>query len=184
MRWLRPGGGAALLLALSAVWLWASGVNIAPDAVTRATRGYNTFAGELAFLTDGLTPDNSERAGVFAWPTKGNLIFQFAAPRSVTGLRLRVGADAGSYGAFAYLGAEFGESGQTETTDESLVADAYDFDFQADTWVNLIFSAVTETDYIELMTQSGAEFYEIEILAAAPEPTVVRALSWGQIKQR
>ena len=184
MRWLRPGGWTALLLALSAVWLWASGVNIAPDAVTRATRGYNTFAGELAFLTDGLTPDNSERAGVFAWPTKGNLIFQFAAPRSVTGLRLRVGADAGSYGAFAYLGAEFGESGQTETTDESLVADAYDFDFQADTWVNLIFSAVTETDYIELMTQSGAEFYEIEILATAPEPTVVRALSWGQIKQR
>ena len=83
-----------------------------------------------------------------------------------------------------HLGAEFGANGQTETTDESLVADAYDFDFQADTWVNLIFSAVTETDYIELMTQSGAEFYEIEILATAPEPTVVRALSWGQIKQR
>ena len=184
MRWVRPGGWAALLLVLSAVWLWASGANIAPDAVTRATQGYNTYAGELAFLTDGLTPDNSDRAGVFAWPTKGNLIFQFDTPRSVAGLRLRVGADAGSYGALAYLGAEFGESGQTETTDESLVADAYDFDFQADTWVELIFPAVAETDYIELMTQSGAEFYEIEILAAAPEPTVVRALSWGQIKQR
>ena len=67
---------------------------------------------------------------------------------------------------------------------ESLVADAYDFDFQADTWVDLIFPAAAETDYIELMTQSGAEFYEIEILSAVPEPTVVRALSWGQIKRR
>ena len=71
MRWLRSGGWAGLLLVLSAVWLWAAGANIAPDAVTRATQGYNTYAGELAFLTDGLTPDNSDRAGVFAWPTKG-----------------------------------------------------------------------------------------------------------------
>ena len=159
-----PGGWAALLLALSAVWLWASGANIAPNAVTRATQGYNTYTGELAFLTDGLTPDNSDQAGVFAWETKGNLIFQFETPETVAGIRLRVGSDAGSYAVLAYLGAKYGKSGQTETTDEALVADVYDFDFQPNTWVDLTFPADTVTDYIELVTESGAEFYEIENL--------------------
>ena len=182
MRRLWIWGWAALLL--SAAWLWAAGTNIAPDAVTRATRGYNTYTGDLAFLTDGLTPDNSDRAGVFAWPTKGNLVFEFDAPRTVGGLRLRVGSDAGRYAAIAYLGAEFGESGQTETVDGAMVADVYDFDLQSDAWVELVFPPDTVTDYIELITESSAEFYEIEILTASPEPTAVRALSWGQVKRR
>ena len=182
MRWLWLGGWATLLL--SSAWLWAAGANIAADAITRATQGYNTYSGKLAFLHDRLTPDNSDLAGVFAWETKGNLTFQFETPQTVAGLRLRVGDDAGSYAAFAYLGAKYGESGQTETTDEALVADVYDFDSQPNTWVDLTFPADTVTDYIELVTESGAEFYEIEILSAAPERTAVRALSWGQIKLR
>jgi hypothetical protein len=40
------------------------------------------------------------------------------------------------------------------------------------------------TDYIELITQSGAEFYEIEILSTVPAPTQVMAISWGQVKHR
>ena len=178
--WTRILAGSLLL----AAWLWASEVNIAPDAVTRATQGYNTYAGELTFLTDGLHPDNSEQAGVFAWPTKGNLIFQFEAPCPIAGLRLYVGADAGAYSAIAYLGVRFGESGQTETGDgTTMVADAYNIDQQPDTWVELAFPPETQTDYIELITESGAEFYEIEILSAS-EPTAVQAVSWGQIKRR
>ena len=164
--------------------LGAAEVNIAPDAVTRATQGYNTYEGELGFLTDGLYPGNSDAAGVFIWPTKGNLVFQFDEPQRVSGLRLNVGENAGSYAAVAYLGAQFGESGQTETAGAEMVADVYDFDFATNTWVELPFPPNTETDYIELITESGAEYYEIEILTIAPEPTVVKAGSWGKVKRQ
>ena len=79
-RWV---AGWSVLLA--AAVLSASGSSIAPDAVTRATEG-NSYTGQLDCLTDGLTPDNSDGAAVFAWPTKGNLVFQFDAPRPVDGL--------------------------------------------------------------------------------------------------
>ena len=120
--------------------------------------------------------------GVFAWPTKGNLIFQFDTPRQISGIRLYVGEDAGSYGMIAYLGAEFGESGQTETGDATMTADAYNADFQPNAWVELSVPPDTETDYIELITESGAEFYEIEILASGPGPTPVKVTSWGELK--
>lgn len=169
---------------LVAVAIGAAEVNIAPDAVTRATQGYNIYEGELALLTDGLYPGNGDAAEAFVWPTKGNLIFQFDAPHPVAGLRLYIGEDAGSYAAVAYLGATFGESGQTETAGAEMVADVYDFDFVANTWVELDFPPDTETDYIELITESGAEIYEIEILTVAPEPTVVKAGTWGEIKRQ
>ncbi len=98
------------------------------------------------------------------------------------GVRLRVGADAGTYAAIAYLGVEFGESGQTETGDGKMVADVYDFAFEAQTWVELEFPPDTQTDYVELITEAGAEFYEIEILSSATPGTEVRPLSWGQVK--
>ena len=175
-------GKILILSVLAAAGLGAAEVNIAPDAVTRATQGYNTHEGELAFLTDGLYPDNSDAAEAFIWPTKGNLIFEFDAPHEVAGVRLYIGSDAGSYAAVAYLGATFGESGQTETAVAEMVADVYDFEYVPNTWVEMAFPADTETDYIELITESGAEIYEIEILTAAPEPTGVTAESWGGIK--
>lgn len=170
---------------LAAAGLGAAEVNIAPDAVTRATQGYNTYEGELAFLTDGLYPGNSDAAEAFIWPTKGNLIFQFDGPRQVAGLRLYVGEDAGGYAAVAYRDARFGASGQTEMpAGAEVVADVYDYEFAANTWVDLTFPPDTETDYIELITESGAEIYEIEILTIAPESTVVKAESWGGIKRQ
>ena len=168
---------------LSVTWLWANPVNIAPDAVTRATQGYNNYEGELSYLTDGLYPDNSDQPGIFSWSSKGNLIFQFEEPRQVASLRLCIGGDAGSYVAIAYLGVRFGESGQTETGDGGMVADAYNMDFQSDTWVELAFPQETWTDYIELITESGAQIYEIEILIPGTEPTAVPQASWGWVKR-
>ncbi len=175
---------AWLLFILPVAWIWASQINIAPDALTQATRGYNTYEGELAYLTDGLYPDNADRPGLFVWPTKGNLIFQFDTPRPVVELRLCVGADAGSYAVIAYReGAEYGDSGQTETAHGAIFIDVYNSDFLANTWVEIPLPPGTETDYIELMTESGAEFYEVEILTAGSLPTPVPELNWGQIKR-
>jgi hypothetical protein len=175
-------GGIWLLLTATCLGAGQAG-NIAPDAVTQATQGYNSHIGELAYLTDGLHPDNSEAAALFAWPNKGNLVFQFGEPRLVEGLRLRVGEDAGSYAAIAYLGARLGESGQTETAEGMMVADAYNQDFSAGVWVELDFPPGTQTDYIELSTESGAEFYEIEIRVPQSSGTEVLEATWGVVKQ-
>ena len=93
-------------------------------------------------------------------------------------------ADAGSYAVIAYReGAEYGDSGQTETAHGAIFIDVYNSDFLANTWVEIPLPPGTETDYIELMTESGAEFYEVEILTAGSQPTPVPELNWGQIKR-
>ena len=179
-----PGdlGRVLIWTILVAAALGAAEVNIAPDALTQATRGFNTFEGELAYLTDGLYPGNSEMAGALTWPTKGNLVFQFDAPRSVVGIRLAIGENAGRYLVMAYLDARFGKSGRTEMPPGAqVVADAYDSDLAANTWVELAFPPGTETDYIEVITESGADIYEIEILTVVPEPTVAEVEWWGGI---
>lgn len=174
--WAKGGWG---ILAATCLWAGQSG-NIAPDAVTQATRGYNVYEGEIAYLTDGFYPDNNESSALFVWPNKGNLIFQFEEARAVEGVRLCVGSDAGAYGAIAYLGATLGEDGQTQTDGAVMVGDVYNQEFVADTWVELRFAETVEADYIEFITESGAEFYEIEILT--PGPTQVFSPSWGQMK--
>ena len=176
-----------ILMSVVAVGLWAgfaltSEDNIAPDALTRATQGYNTYEGELAWLSDGLYPENSDEPGVFIWPNKGNLVFQFDEPRAVRGLRMRVGGDAGAYEAWAYRNAEFGEDGQTVGRDMEVLADVLNDEFAENAWVELLFERGVETDYIEVSTAGSAELYEVEILKA--EQTQVWQPSWAGVKMR
>ena len=178
-----PGRALVAFLFLGA-WLGADQVNIAPDAVTRATEGYNEYEGDLAYLTDGLHPGNHEDAGAFVWPSKGNLIFEFEEARPMAGMRIYVGDDAGYYWIAAYRGAFFGETGQTNAAEAVLVADVNALDQQANTWVEVAFPPESEADYIEMQTQSSAAFYEIEILQPAADPSAVRAVSWAGVKLR
>jgi hypothetical protein len=175
----RMSWGLLALVALGA-FAWASERNIAPDALTRATQGYNQYEGELNWLSDGIYPDNNAGASAFVWPNKGNLVFEFAAPYKVLGLRLRVGADAGLYQVWAYRNAEYGEDGQTAGADMEVLADAVNDQFVEDAWVDLFFERAVETDYIELSTSQGAELYEVEILGT--EQTAVWQTSWADIK--
>ena len=168
---------------LVAAGLGATDVNIAPDAMTRATQGYNEYEGDTAVLTDGLYPGNGDEAEKFVVNNKLNLTFQFDEPHLIAGVRLYVGEDSGAYQAFAYLGATLGDNGQTEVGEGAeLVADAVDFEFETNTWVDLTFATPAEADYIEFSTESGAEIYEIEIFAPGEESTAVEARSWGEVK--
>ena len=169
-----------LALVILVAFAWASERNIAPDALTRATQGYNQYEGELRWLSDGVYPDNNSGASAFIWPNKGNLVFQFDAPYRVLGLRLRVGADAGLYQVWAYKNAEYGADGQTAGANMEVLADAVNDQFAENAWVDLLFERAVETDYIELSTSQGAEFFEVEILGA--EQTAVWQISWADIK--
>ncbi|MEW6749615.1 MAG: hypothetical protein AB1505_01380 [Candidatus Latescibacterota bacterium] len=168
---------------LVAAGLWAASANIAPDATTHATQGYNVYEGDVAVLTDGLYPGNAADPGTFTWASKGNLVFQFEAPRTIERLRLFVGEDAGRYVAVAYRGAVFSEGGQTDASAAEFVADAIDLSMAQNTWVELVFPAGTQADYLELSTESGATFYEVEILGVDGEGTPVLPASWGTLKR-
>ena len=158
--------------------------NLAPDAVTRATQGYNIYEGDMAYLADGKYPGNSDAPGAFTWLNKGNLVFTFVQHEEIVKLRLFVGEDAGAYQATAYRGARFGEDGQTRTAGATVVARAENFDFVTNDWVELIFPTGTKTDYIELATNQGATFYEIEILGTEGNITRVESYTWGGVKAR
>ena len=173
----------AILVGIAgAGWVRAAGPNIAVDAVTRATTGYNQYQGKLADLTDGADPDNASDPGAFRWPNKGDLIFQFNHPRRVDGVRIYVGEDAGAYQVTAYLGAEYGRNGQTVLENAVILAKAHDFSFRKHGWTDLLFAESVETDYLELATESGAVFYEIQILGSGKVRSSVDRTSWGHIK--
>jgi len=178
------GAAGALLLACAAA-VAGTGVNIAVDATTAATRGYNQFEGDEAALTDGLYPGNSDGATTFAWPNKGNLTFHFEEPRQVSGLRVYVGENGGGYQATAYLGACLGADGQTDASQAVVVADTVNFDFAENAWAELPFPPETTADFIVLATESGAVFYEVQILSdAAGGPSAVMPATWGAAKLR
>ena len=152
------------LLLLSGCFLLEESANLAPDAVTRATQGYNEYEGEIGYLVDGLYPGNGSTGEPFVWPGKGNLTFQFEQLRLIAGLRLYVGGDGGVYEVTAYQGAYLDEEGQTETSQARAVGDAANFELVENAWVELGFEEPVEADFIELATESGAIFYEVEIL--------------------
>lgn len=158
--------------------------NLAPDAVTRATQGYNVYEGDIAYLTDGKYPGNSDAPGAFTWPNKGDIVFTFPRPEEIAKIRLFVGDDAGAYQATAYQGAMFGADGQTLTGGATVVTRVENSDFVTNDWVELTFPAGTKTDYIELATNQGAIFYEIEILGPDGSATGVEPYTWGEVKKR
>jgi hypothetical protein len=177
-------GAAAWTLLMLAV-VTGSEVNIVLDATTAATRGYNQFEGSVAYLTDGLHPGNSDVAEAFVWPNKGSLTFQFEEPRQISGLRVYVGGNGGAYQATGFLGAFMGDDGQTDASQAVVAADTVNFDFAENAWAELPFPPETVLDYIELSTESGAEFYEVEILhGVADGSTAVEQTSWGATKAR
>lgn len=141
--------------------------NIAPDAVTRATQGYNEYEGEIGHLVDGLYPGNGPMGEPFSWPGKGNLTFHFEQLQLVAGLRLFVGADGGVYQVTAYQGAYLDEKGQTVTSQARAVGEVVNFELVENSWVELKFEKPVEADFLELATEAGAIFYEVEILTAS-----------------
>lgn len=168
MRGFRTSRGvrscASTLVLLVLVLSCRSPHNIAPDAVTRATEGYNSREGDPVVLTDGRYPGNDPQSVAVRWPVKGNVTFALPKPVHLKLLRLYVGPDAGAYQAVVYQGAYY-ENGQTITDEAEMIAEVQETGFQTNTWVTLPFPSGTVTDYIELAIDQSATLYEIEIIA-------------------
>ena len=170
------GIGGILLVGV----VWATGLrNVAPDAVTKATEGYNFYTGELATLTDGKHPDNDESPEIFQWGNKGILVFELPEPVSISEVRVRVGENAAPYIATFYLGAKLGAGGQARDPEGERKGILENYEFRTHQWVSLKPESPVMADYIELEVMNGPEMYEVEILIDPIQPS-----SWGLVKAR
>ncbi|MFH1006490.1 MAG: hypothetical protein V1800_03165 [Candidatus Latescibacterota bacterium] len=171
--------------------VWAIGLlNVAPDAVTKATEGYNLFTGELASLTDGQYPGNDASPGMVQWGNKGFLVFELPEPAVISEVRVCVGGNAAPYEATFFLGAKLGPDGQARVPEGEKVGEGVNYnytDYSVDPtygWETLKPEIPPVTaDYVQLSTESGPEIYEVEIWVE-DGTTAVRKSSWGGVKFR
>ncbi|OPX25550.1 MAG: hypothetical protein B1H02_01200 [Candidatus Latescibacteria bacterium 4484_107] len=174
------GIGGVLLVGV----VWAIGLrNVAPDAVTKATEGYNFYTGDLAYLTDGKTPDNDESPGIFQWGNKGLLVFELSEPVAISEVRVCVGDNPAWYIVTFFLGAKLGPDGQSQDPEGEQKGIVENFDFLTHQWVSLKPESPVVADYVQLETMNGPEMYEVEIWVE-DETTPVRPSSWGLVKSR
>ena len=172
-------GIAGLLLAGV---VWAAGLrNVAPDAVTKATEGYNFYTGELAYLTDGKHPGNDESPEIFQWGNKGILVFELPEPVSISEVRICVGENAAPYAVTFSLGTKLGADGQSKDPEGERKGTVENYDFATHQWVSLKPESPVVADYVELDTMNGPEMYEVEIWVE-DETTPVQPSSWGLVK--
>jgi len=174
-------GGFCLVLAVTGV-VWTSARNVAPDAVTKATEGYNVYRGELAYLTDGKYPGNSDNPGVFQWENKGILVFELPEPVAIAEVRIYVGENPASFIVTLFLGAKLGADGQSRDPEGEQKGCIENYDFVTHQWVSFRPDAPVIADYVQIETIGGPEIYEVEILTE--DGTSVQASSWGFIKSR
>jgi hypothetical protein len=173
------GIGGILLVGV----VWATGLrNVAPDAVTKATKGYNFYTGELATLTDGKHPGNDETPGVFQWGNKGILVFELPEPVAISEVRLYVGDNSAWYIVTFFLGAKLGADGQSQDPEGERKGIVENFDFLTHQWVSLKPESPVVADYVQLETMNGPEMFEVEILVE--DKTPVQPSSWGLVKAR
>lgn len=171
-----------LLVLLASGVVWALGRNVAPDAVTKATEGYNVYTGKLAYLTDGKYPGNDEAPGIFQWGNKGILVFELPKPVLISEVRLYVGEYAASYIVTFFLGATLGADGQSRDPEGERKGIVENYDYVTHQWVSLKPEAPMLADYVQLETMGGPEMYEVEILVE--EGTSIQPSSWGLVKSR
>jgi hypothetical protein len=164
--------------------VWAIGLrNVAPDAVTKATEGYNLYTGELATLTDGKYPGNDESPGIFQWGNKGILVFELPEPMAISEVRVCVGENEAPYIVTFFLGAKLSADGQSQDPEGERKGIVENYEFRTHQWVSLKPESPIVADYVQLEVMNGPEMYEIEIWVE-DETTPVRPSSWGLVKSR
>ena len=181
--WKVKSLSVVLFVVLAGGAAWALGRNIAPDAVTKATEGYNLYTGELTYLTDGKVPDNDEAPGVFQWGNKGILVFELPEPVAISEVRICVGEHAAPYIVTFFSGAKLGADGQSQDPEGERKGIVENYDYVTHQWVSLKPETPVVADYVELETMNGPEMYEVEILIE-DGTTPVQPSSWGLIKTR
>lgn len=169
----------ALLIAAVSVSLAAAEIlaltDITPDAVTMATTR-NPWTGEVAWLTDGRTPDGDPEAPAVRWEWIGLLAVSWPEPVRLAKIRVYLG-ELGRYRVFGYMGGSFDQDGERVGV-ETAVYGRQDLVPAGSTgWCDISFPQEPPVDNISFQVIGGAVVYEMQFLAAdgrAVAPGAVR----------
>ena len=166
------------LLIVSAVL--ARRADLTPDAVTRATT-WNSYEGELSFLTDSETPENNPNAGVFTWPEKGIIVMEFPQATHIGQVRIYTGDNASSLQIGVYLGGRrMDDGGGRDPEGEQKFFHTFT-DVGANEWFSHVFTEALEADNLEIHCSGRTDIYEIEI--NSPEGIGVESTIWSNVKK-
>ncbi len=161
--------------------LSATGRNVAPDAVTRATV-WNRYEGDLAFLGDGKVPPLDADAQALVWQGGGVLVFEWDEALPLEKVRVYIGEIGNNYEVRAYLGGRLDESGAIREPEGVQTARVEDNARVVGQWTEVFFPEGTVADNMELVALGSITFYEVEIYARGEHATAVENADWGRVK--
>jgi len=149
------------------------------DAVTRATE-LNPSVGDIAVLTDGITPDQDAQAAAFSWPVAGFLVVEWPHPVVLEKIRVYLG-DIDRYAYYGYLGGAFNNTGQ-RSGGSTPVYNREGLGPGTEGWFDIPITATAPIDNMGIQFTGGATLYEIQFIG--PEGTAVQPATLGLIKRR
>jgi hypothetical protein len=149
------------------------------DAVTMATT-HNVWMGEMAWLTDGRTPDTDSEAQAVQWVWIGLLAVSWPDTVRLETVRVYLG-ELHTYRLFGYVGGSFTEEGLR--LGEELPA--YGWEKMTPEglsgWYDIPCASPSPIDNISFQVIGGATIYEMQFLG--PGGTAIQPASFGVIKK-
>ena len=171
------------LTVLVVVWAAAAvtaQTDLGVDVVTRATT-LNPMEGDVAVLTDGLTPENAADAAAVRWSGVGMLRVEWPETVPLATIRVYAGL-AERYSMYAYVGGSFNVQGQrlevldTTYTREGLAP------LDENIWFEIACDPEVPIDNLGLIFVGNSVIYEIQFLG--PAGTAIEPASLGLLKAR
>jgi hypothetical protein len=141
--------------------------DITPDAVTMATTR-NLWTGEVAWLTDGRTPDTDPGAGALKWEGVGLVAVSWSDTVRIERIRVYLG-DMTRYRVFGYLGGHFNQRGDRVGVETAVYGREDMVSAEKTGWYDISFPPETPIDNLSFQVIDGAAIYEIQILGPDDE---------------
>lgn len=170
--------GVPLVFVFLAVQTFAA-PDLTPDAVTRATT-LNPSIGDVAWLTDGRTPDSDSGALPFEWVAAGLVAVAWPEPIHLATIRVYLG-DMERYAVYGYLGGSFTENGQRVDVETPAYSKEGLVPIDAGGWFDIPCRSDVLIDNIGFQVIGGAVLYEMQFLG--PDGTAIEPTTFGALKR-
>ncbi len=148
------------------------------DAVTRPTT-LNPVVGDVAMLTDGITPENDTAAAAVQWGGVGMVRVEWPLAVPLATIRFYAGL-AERYSMYAYVGGSFDATGQRVEVQEPTYLREGLAPLDEDVWFEIACDSAVPIDNLGLIFSGTSVIYEIQFLG--PAGTAIEAGSLGLLK--
>ena len=169
---------AVLATALVAVPVAAQN-DLSVDAVTRATT-LNPMKGDVAVLTDGITPETDPQAGAVEGGGVGLLRVEWPRLVSLATIRIYAGL-AERYSVLGYAGGTFNDQGQREEVETPAYSVEGLAPLDANIWFDIPCRPDIPIDNLGLVFVGTSIIYEVQFIG--PIDTAVEQATLGLVKK-